>query len=260
VELIPLASEEKEGQLVLKGFAERKWAETQNLLHLTTLLIPVVRDAEDNRSVVIQIRHERKSFPCCRDVFGGHVSLDAEFWPLLLGQSFSVEGIVEAAAMREANEELRLQRGAAYEPYDVARDRLYQVGATGQARWDGPGNIERSTVFLVPIPENCRLCPMDNVGIDFFAVETELYEWLKLRTEFNANVQYAYKDRAQAAKAGCATNRQSWQFADGVARILLDDPLFTEVDTAIRSLPISAFAAVQTEQNQPVQRTAKRRR
>ena len=244
MELIPLASEEKEGQLVLKGFAERKWAEAQNLMHLTTLLIPVVRDAEDNRSVVIQIRDERKSFPCCRDVFGGHVSLDAEFWPSLLGQSFSVDGIVKAAAMREANEELRLQSGDAYQPYDVAPDRLRQVGPTGRARWDGPGNLERSTVFLVPIPENCRLCPMDNVGIDFFAVETELYGWQKLQSKFDANEQYAHKDRAQADKAGCAKNRQSWQFADGVARILLDDLLFAEVDVAIRSLPPSAFAPV----------------
>lgn len=244
MEMIPIADKGKRGKLMLKGFAERDWAEAQNLVHLTTLLIPVVCDAGNKRSVVIQIRDRRKSFPCCRDVFGGHVSLDAEFWPLLIGQSYSLDGIVRAAAMREANEELRLQRGRKHEPYDVTPDRLAQVGAIGRARWNGPGNVERSTIYLVPIPKNCRLCPMDNVGITFFQVKPEKHRWPDLRAKFNSNTQYAYKNREQAAEAGCAKNRRSWQFADGIARILVDSPLFIKVDSAIRSLPRSAFAPV----------------
>src|SRR4051812_21126105 len=104
MELIPLIADNEE-PIKVTGFAERKWAEAQNLCHLTTLLIPVLL----NRKIEIQVRDPKKSFPGCRDIFGGHVTLDQAFWPLLLGTGFDLLKIVLTAAVREANEELRVR-------------------------------------------------------------------------------------------------------------------------------------------------------
>ena len=93
MELVPLVEE----RLSLKGFAERKWAEKKNLCHLTTLLIPVMRQTQTGKKLVVfQLRDKRKSFPCCRDIFGGHVTMNQEFWPFLLGESFDLSSAVSS--------------------------------------------------------------------------------------------------------------------------------------------------------------------
>ena len=137
MELIPLVHED-DGTLVVKGFAERKWAEKQNLCHLTTLLIPIKADRHSaSCTVQIQVRDARKSFPCCRDIFGGHVNLDSEFWALLVGQPFDLSRIISEAAIREANEELRMCRTDNSHPHIITSRDLHQVGRIGEARWNG---------------------------------------------------------------------------------------------------------------------------
>ena len=241
MELIPLVEE----TLFLKGFAERKWAEKQNLCHLTTLLIPTVRkDRDGSKLVQIQLRDRKKSFPCCRDVFGGHVTLNQEFWPFLLGRPFDLPKIVLAAAVREANEELRVCSKGTGHPYIVTEKDLRQVGSTGEARWNGKGNVERSTIFLVPIRDNCVVHPMDDIEGIFVPVETEPVDWQVLRTYFLNNQQYAFEDREKAKEAGCEQNREKWQFADGAARILKDERLFKMVLAAIDALADDDFKPV----------------
>jgi hypothetical protein len=126
MELIPLV----EPKFTLRGFAERKWAEAKGLAHLTTLLLPVFRD----RQVLIQIRPERKSFPGCCDIFGGHVTLDAALFSGLLGEPIDLERVVLLAAVREANEELRLidTRGSTPHQHVVIEDELIRVGELGE--------------------------------------------------------------------------------------------------------------------------------
>jgi len=241
MELIPLVHED-DGILVVKGFAERKWAEKQNLCHLTTLLIPLKADKHSgSRTVQIQVRDARKSFPCCRDIFGGHVNLDSEFWSLLLGQPFDLSQIVLEATIREANEELRMCRTDNSYPHIITTGDLHQVGKIGEARWNGEGNVECSTIFLVPIPDNCLIRTMDDIEGIFVPVDTETWNWEQLRRKFLSHPQYAYLDRTQAAAAGCEKNKRNWQFADGAARILDNETLFKQVAKAIKQLPDDVF-------------------
>ena len=236
MELIPIVEE----TLVLKGFAERNWAEKQNLCHLTTLLIPVVRQNK-RRLVQVQIRDNKKSFPGCRDVFGGHVAVGHEFWPFLLGKPFDLAEIVAAAAVREANEELRVSNKRTGEPYIITEKDLRQVGRIGEASWNGPGNVERSTIFLVPIRDNHAVHPMDDIKGVYYPVENKAVAWEMLQTRFQNNPQYAFKDRKKAKAAGYKRNRKNWQFADGAARILREKTLFTLVRTAIEELKDEDF-------------------
>jgi len=99
-------------------------------------------------------------------------------------------------------------------------------GSIGEARWNGKGNVERSTIFLVPIRQNCIIQPMDDIDGVFVPVESEAVDWNVLRRNFVQNEQYACTDREKAKKAGCERNREKWQFADGAARILQDEKLF----------------------------------
>jgi hypothetical protein len=239
MELIPFIEED----LSLKGFGERKWVEKQNLCHLTTLLIPIVR--QDGHSLIqIQIRDRRKSFPCCRDIFGGHVTVNQEFWPFLLGAPFDLSKIVIAAAVREANEELRVHKQNISHPYIITEKDLRQVGGIGEARWNGKGNVERSTIFLVPIRDDCVINPMDDIEGVFVPVETERVDWRILRSYFMNNKQYAYKDRERAKEAGCDQNKETWQFADGAARILKDETLFETVLAAVDALADDKFKSI----------------
>ena len=231
--------------IVVKGFAERKWAEKQNLCHLTTLLIPIKADENGaSRTVQIQVRDKEKSFPCCRDIFGGHVNLDSEFWSLLLGQSFDLSQIVSEAAVREANEELRMCKTGNSDPYIITSRDLHKVGEIGEARWKGKGNVERSTIFLVPIPDNCVIRPMDDIEGIFVSVKTQTWNWKQLRKKFLGNPQYACYDRTKACEAGCRENKQKWQFADGAARILDKEALFNKVAEDIDRLPKNVFNSI----------------
>ena len=243
MELIPVVDK----SLNLKGFAERKWSEQNNLCHLTTLLIPVSLDQESGSKVVhIQLRDPRKSFPCCRDVFGGHVALDQEFWPFLLGQSFDLCDIVQTAAVREANEELRgmFVKDGQIHPWILTDNDVRRIGDVGQAHWNAQGNVERSTMFIVPIPKNGSVHPMDDIDGVFVPVETETLDWDNVQSAFQANDQYAYQDRTRATQAGCEENRRHWQFADGAARILLDDTLFQCVAQGINRLTENDFTEI----------------
>lgn len=232
--MIPLV-DELNGALTVVGFAEREWAHKKSICHLTSLLIPVHPD----RRVEIQIRDSRKDFPGCRDFFGGHVALDKEFWPLLLGQPFSISALVMASAVREANEELRVSepdgRGETA-PHVLNSSDLRRVREVGAARWDGIGNVERSTVFVVPIKSGLRICPMDDIHGSFFRVNTQTTDWSALRDNFLANEQYAYHDRQKAAAVTYDENKARWQFADGAARILRDEMLFGAIKAKIDTL------------------------
>ncbi len=242
MELLPLI-DERDDIIVLTGFAERHWAESMNLPHLTTLLIPVRKDEDGKRTVEIQIRDARKSFPGCRDVFGGHVCVEAEFFTLLVGQPFNLTELILRGAIREANEELRMQNSTTGFPRDLQPEDLQMIGGIGEAKWSAPGNVERSTIFLVPIPNSHRIHPMDNDHTEFFPVSTQSWTWEDVREHFRNHAQYAYKDRAIANNAGFESNKNGWQFADGVARVLENDRLFEMVQLGIADLPDSAFEA-----------------
>jgi hypothetical protein len=243
MELIPIVDE----SLKIRGFAERKWSEEHNLCHLTTLLIPVSWNEDSGCKVVrIQVRDARKSFPCCRDVFGGHVALDERFWPFLLGQPLDVGEIVHAAAVREANEELRgmFIKDGQINPWILTEKHVRRVGDIGQAQWNAVGNVERSTMFIVPIPKNGSIHPMDDIDGVFVPVETEELDWDRVRSVFQAHEQYAYQDRTRAKQAGYEDNRKRWQFADGAARILLNDRLFQCVAQGINNLSEDDFTEI----------------
>ncbi|MBU7018473.1 MAG: hypothetical protein HXS44_13260 [Theionarchaea archaeon] len=192
MELIPIVDSET---LELKGFAERKWSEEHSLCHLTTLLIPFF--CEDQR-VAVQIRPEGKSFSGCYDFFGGHVDFGREFLGLLVGEKFSISTIVWSAAVREANEELRIRRNDGY-PEVIAKEHLAVIGNIGDFSLSWDTNIERSTLFLVKIPEKCSIYPMEEVDGRFIRVETE--------SLFLNEILEKY-DNGQ------------WSFADGADRIL----------------------------------------
>ncbi|OHB63689.1 MAG: hypothetical protein A2Y77_17965 [Planctomycetes bacterium RBG_13_62_9] len=237
MEMIPVVDD----ALDLKGFAERKWAEKKGLCHLTTLLIPIIQQ-RGRRLVTIQVRDWRKSFPCCRDVFGGHVAMDKEFWLLLMGVPFDLPELVMAAAVREANEELRMCNKNTGHPCILDEKDLRRVGAIGEAQWTGKGNVERSTIFLVAIRQECCIHPMDDIEGVFHPVKTQDVDWQQLRRRFRENKQYACEDRERAKKVGCARNKKEWQFADGAARILKDKRLFDLVSAAILGLSDRDFA------------------
>jgi len=239
MELIPLIAEDAH-TLVVKGFAERKWAEAQNLCHLTTLLIPVFPDY----TIQIQVRPERKGFPGCRDIFGGHVTLDQEFWPLLLGVNFDLPSIVLSAAVREANEELRIRNLTTNYQYLIRENDLHKVGAVGEFQWNGEGNVERSTLFVVTIRENCAVYPMDDIDKVFVSVEKDIQSLDDLRRKFLENEQYSYKNKKKAEAEGYAKNKANWQFADGAARVLTDNVLFSKLFEVVYNLPAEVFAPV----------------
>jgi len=238
MEMIPLVTENSEThELQLKGFAERKWAESQNLCHLTTLLIPIFPD----RSIQIQVRYKIKSFPGCRDIFGGHVELDQEFWPFLLGSPFDLKKIIVTAGAREANEELRIINSKTGYPHILQEKDIHQVGNIGEFKWESSGNFERSTLFLVPIPNNCITYPMDNIEKIFYPVEKESQSFIEINHMFHNHPQYAYKDRVIAKKAGYEKNKANWQFADGAARFLENKNLSEKITQAIDNLPSEVF-------------------
>jgi len=214
MELIPIVENDK---LVLKGFVERKWAEKNRLCHLTTLLIPVRR--EDGK-VAIQTRPEKKSFAGFRDFFGGHVTFNQDFLPLLLGQEFNLESIILSAAIREANEELRIVKEDGY-PEIVTKELLTMIRKIGYFSWDGKENVERSTLFLVKIPHSSLIRPMDDIDGKFEPVKTE---FLTFEDVF---------ERYQ---------KKQWQFADGAERILKqcaeDKGLLKEIRDIIAAIPM----------------------
>jgi hypothetical protein len=220
MELIPLV----EPKFTLRGFAERKWAEAKGLAHLTTLLLPVFRD----RQVLIQIRPERKSFPGCCDIFGGHVTLDAALFSGLLGEPIDLERVVLLAAVREANEELRLidTRGSTPHQHVVIEDELIRVGELGEFAWPASDNREFSTLYLVPIRDNCVPAPMDDIDGRFVPVETETLCPEEIAEKYSSSKQEAMYSRRVAADRGYKRNREEWQFADGAGRILTNPALW----------------------------------
>lgn len=192
MELIPIVDFDT---LELKGFAERKWVERNRLCHLTALLIPV--RCEDGK-VVLQIRPEGKSYAGCRDFFGGHVTLGKEFWAFLVGQEFDLKPIVWSTAMREANEELRMTREDGY-PEIITKEHLTIIENIGSFPWIGKQTVERSTLFIVKIPHNCLIHPMDDVNGKFVPVKTEFLILDEVLEKYRKN---------------------EWKFADGAERIL----------------------------------------
>jgi len=149
-----------------------------------------------------------------------------------------------SAAVREANEELRVCDTKTNCPCILSEKDLHQVGEVGQARWNGKGNVERSTIFLVPIRANWAIHPMDDIKGIFFPVKTERRQWQTIRKYFLRHDQYACKDREEAEKAGCLQNKSRWQFADGIARILENDNFFDMVYDAINELRPDDFGAM----------------
>lgn len=212
MELIPIVDSKT---LELKGFAERKWAEKNYLCHLTTLLIPVF--CKDGR-VALQVRPEGKSFAGCYDFFGGHVSLDEEFWKILMGGKVDLHSIVWSAAVREANEELRVTKKDCY-PEIITREHLAIIGDIGDFLLSWDQNIERSTLFLVKIPRGCFIHPMDDVKGKF----------VKLRTEF-----LFFHEIQEKYITG------QWNFAAGADRILQrfqeDTSLFEKFTRFIKTM------------------------
>ena len=192
MELIPIV---ESNTLELKGFAERKWAERNRLCHLTTLLIPV---RSDDAKVAIQIRPEGKSFAGYRDFFGGHVTLDKEFWAFLIGQRFDLQFIVWSAAIREANEELRMIREDGYTEI-ITKEHLVIIRDIGDFPWSGQQNVERSTLFVVKIPHGCLIRPMDDVKGIFVPVKTEFLTFDEVLEKYR---------------------KKQWNFADGAERVL----------------------------------------
>ena len=192
MELIPIVDSET---LELKGFSERKWAEEHNLCHLTTLLIPFF--CEDQR-VAVQIRPEGKSFPGFYDFFGGHVDFGREFLGLLMGEKFDLSSIVWSAAVREANEELGIRRDDGY-PEIITKEHLSIIGDIGDFSLSWDTNIERSTLFLVKIPNKCSIYLMEELDGKFIRVETESLFLHEILEKYVTG---------------------QWSFADGADRIL----------------------------------------
>ncbi|KYK28437.1 MAG: hypothetical protein AYK19_05725 [Theionarchaea archaeon DG-70-1] len=210
MELIPIVDE----NLKIKGFAEKRWAEKNRLCHLTVLLIPV--RCEDHK-VAVQIRPKGASYAGRHDFFGGHVSLDKEFWGLLLGEEVDVTSLVWSTAMREANEELQVTRADCY-PEIITEQHLTIIGKIGDFPWNGIHNVERSTLFLVKIPKGCSIHPMEGAGGRSVRVKTEFFSLYEVMDKFEDH----------------------WDFADGAERILLrfkeDRLLFEEIVQKIESL------------------------
>lgn len=194
MELIPIVDA---STLEMKGFAERRWAHNAGLCHLTTLLIPVCCD-DPQRKVAVQTRLPQATFAGYRDFFGGHISLDKEFWPFVIGGQFSLKSIVWSAAIREANEELRMTNAKCH-PVIVSRRHLRLVGQIGDFAWSGPTNVERSTLFLVKIPSRCSIHPMDDPKGRFVPVPTAFHLLDDVLAHYTSG---------------------TWQFADGAERIL----------------------------------------
>jgi hypothetical protein len=228
VELIPIIDPSL-SEITIMGFAERKAAERNNLVHLTTIIIPICA----NGLVQLQIRPLRKSYSGCRDFFGGHVSLTGHVIGCLLGIPFDLEKFVTDAATREANEELRLHTLPDRLPCDIAPNSLVRVGKLGDFPCDIVGNRERSTVFLYRIPDNGTLAPMDDIDGRFVPVETEFHTFEEIVARHKQNPQ---KNPTTTRVDSYEANKQNWQFADGAGRILSDEHLTEMVRTAIVGL------------------------
>ena len=235
-ELIPVV-DAGASELRIRGLVQREWGERRELCHLTVLLIPV---HSEGRKVLVQVRHREKSFPGCRDIFGGHVTAGSQFWTLLLGQGLGIDELVLASAVREANEELRVQREDGTPRILDGRD-LWRVGKTAEATWDGQGNVEKSTVFLVPLRDGWAVWPMDDIRGRFERVETAWEELEYLGVQFRQHEQYALHSREKAEEQGYQRNKEAWQFADGVGRLLTDERMLENVGETIRGLPSGAF-------------------
>jgi len=235
MELIPII-DPKSSPISVMGFAERKWAERNNLTHLTTLIIPVTSDGR----IQMQIRPPHKSYPGCRDFFGGHVSLTGDIFGCLLGVPFDLARIVAAAAEREANEELRPHTTADRLPIDIDSNALVRVGGLGDFPCDIEGNRERSTLFLFPIHQDCVLAPMDDIEGRFVSVETEFYTFDEVVARYQTHPQ----NPSVARTSDYDTNKRGWQFADGAGRILADASLAATARGAIAALTADSFRPV----------------
>ena len=185
----------------------------------------------------MQVRPRGKSYPGCRDFFGGHVTVTGELLGCLLGVPFDLQEIVTKAAVREANEELRLHTTAARLPLDIDASALIQVGGLGDFPCEIEGNRERSTLFLFPVPEDCILAPMDDIEGRFVSVETEFFTLDEVRDHYARHAQ----DTAAARTANYDTNKREWQFADGAGRILANTALTARALGAINALAARSF-------------------
>jgi len=237
MELIPLLSGESDSPLDIRGFGERKWAEKSLQWHPTTLIEPVYED----RTVLIQVRPKRKSYPGCRDGFGGHVTLDSSFWPLLTGMPFVPEQIILDAGVREANEELRMRNTENDYQHIVTEEGLRRVGKVGIFVHNGKANKERSTLYLLPIPPNCKCYPMDDIEGRFVKVETECHALDYLREQYLSHKDIPFSN-ADTLEEQYDENKRNWKFADGASRVFDNDDLFHMVQEAIQQLQSSDFA------------------
>lgn len=200
--------------LKIKGVVDREWAERIRLCHVTVLLIPVLCES---KKVALQIRPEGGSYAGYYDFFGGHVALDREFWGLLLGEKVDLASLVWSTAVRKANEELRVTGKNGY-PEIVSEKDLRIIGNIGEFAWNGIHNVERSTLFLVRIPQGCSIHPMEDMrGRN-----------VRLKTEFLTLDEVV--DRFEKHE----------DFADGARRILLrikeDSVLFQEIIQTVDSI------------------------
>lgn len=198
MEMIPIVDYDT---LELKGAAERAWAEKQNLCHLTALLIPI--RVSDGKTVLHQ-RPPGKSYPDHWDFFGGHVSLSQASWACLLGRTLTVSSLVQETAIKEAIEELRMLDQDGY-PVLIDDSYLTMIDQIGAFSWQAEGNVERSTLYLVRIPEGCQIRPMDDIQGQFYRLK---YEFLPL-----SSVLQQYQDEREQTQ-------KTRHFADGAGRIL----------------------------------------
>ena len=203
MELVPIIDPDT---LRLVGFADRTWAGTHGLCHLHVVLVPVFPGGR----VAVQTRPAGRPAAGHHDFFGGHVGLAPEMLGILLGQPANLESIVRAAALREANEELRLVRGDG-SPAMVAPGDLVMVDRLGAFLWDDRrGNVERSTLFLVPVPDGCALHKIDLIEGRAVAVEVTALGLDDLLAKYRTG---------------------AWSFDGGAARVLrrlTDDAAFHE--------------------------------
>lgn len=102
-----------------------------------------------------------------------------------------------SAAIREANEELRMIREDGYP--EVVKEHLLIIGDIGDFPWSGRQNVERSTLFVVKIPRGCAIHPMDDIKGIFKPVETEFLTLDEVLEKYR---------------------KKQWNFADGAERVL----------------------------------------
>ena len=138
------------GEYIVKGFVEREYAEKHGIRHMTTIIVPFIRDGDDKGKWIVSDRMPKQRLKN-KNVYKDGVECNVSY--NLVGGHCTAEdyklfglpippAVIEQCAEREICEEVKLDNS------DYAHEKLIEIGFT---EYSSDDNVEYSFVYAMPV-------------------------------------------------------------------------------------------------------------